>query len=163
MIAMIPDQTALAAAAIVALIAAAFDWRSRRIPNWLSMSALAAGLLFRGLSEGTSGLGDAGAGFVVAVLPLLVLWLIGGGGGGDVKLMAGLSVWLGYQQSVMLLIGSTVGVLVFHCAVMIVRSLRRQSGGLEGKAQLRVAFAIPVCLAAWALVAFDALQHVGHP
>jgi prepilin peptidase CpaA len=158
-----PEQVALAAAAFVALIAAAFDWRSRRIPNRLSVSAFAAGLLFRGLFGGGAGLVDAAAGLAIAVLPLLVLWLIGGGGGGDVKLMAGLSVWLGYQHSVVLLVGSAVAVLVVHVLLVTAGNLKRRRDRTENRPPLRVAFAIPVCLAAWALVALDALQHVTHP
>jgi prepilin peptidase CpaA len=154
-----PEQMALAAAATVALVAAVFDARSRRIPNWLSASALAGGLLFRGLGEGAAGLTDAAAGFAIGALPLLVLWLIGSGGGGDVKLMGALSVWLGYQQSVLLLVGSAVAVLIVHVVVVTWQGLRPHAGG-ERQPKLRIAFAVPVCLAAWVLVATNVLQHV---
>jgi prepilin peptidase CpaA len=157
------NQAALAVAAVVALVAAVFDWRSRRIPNWLSVAALATGLLYRGITTGGAGLSDAAAGFAIAALPLLVLWLIGGGGGGDVKLMAGLSVWLGYQQSIWLLVGSAIGVLLVQTAVVTYRRLHRRREDPAQQPGLRVPFAIPVCLAAWALVAVGALQTVVHP
>lgn len=156
------EQTGLAAVALLALIAAASDWRHRRIPNWLSVSAFLAGLLFRGFSEGGAGLSDAAAGFAVGALPLLLLWLIGGGGGGDVKLMGAVSVWLGYRETVLLLVGSALAVLVVHVCVMAYRSRQLRNSG-EIRPQLRIAFAIPVCLSAWALVAADVVQHVVEP
>jgi prepilin peptidase CpaA len=77
------------------LLAAVIDVRTRRIPNWFTVPVLAAGLLFHSLTGGWGGLLMAIGGFVTGFGILLVLWLTGGGGGGDVKLMGAVGAWLG--------------------------------------------------------------------
>ena len=79
-------------ALIVTLVAAIVDLRSRRIPNWLTMPALAAALLWH-LTQGTWR--QAALGLLLAVAIYLPLWLAGGRGAGDLKLMAALGAWLG--------------------------------------------------------------------
>ena len=85
---------------VLVLTAAATDWRSRRIPNWLTLPALAIAPATHAALGGARGalwscFGLALAGFVY-LLPYLLGWM----GGGDVKLMAaagaitGPQVWL---------------------------------------------------------------------
>ncbi|MBB3112928.1 prepilin peptidase CpaA [Paenibacillus phyllosphaerae] len=82
-------------AALLLMAAFISDVRSMRIPNWLTLPALAAGLLYHvvmgGLSGATAALTGAGAGF----LPLMLLYLLKGIGAGDVKLFAALGAWVG--------------------------------------------------------------------
>lgn len=98
----------VAVVAVFILTAAVLDVRTRRLPNWLTVPMFAAGLLFHGITGGWSGLGFALGGFATGFGILLVLWLIGGGGGGDVKLMGALGAWLGPLLTVMVFLGSTV-------------------------------------------------------
>jgi prepilin peptidase CpaA len=85
----------------VAATAAAFDWRSRRIPNWLTFSGMAAGLGLNTFVFGWPGLKLALEGFGLAVLIYVPLFLLRGMGAGDVKLMAAVGAitgpanWLG--------------------------------------------------------------------
>ena len=76
-------------------VAAVLDYRTRRLPNWLTVGAAVLGLICQIAIGGFSGLGTALGGFAVGFGILLVLWLIGGGGAGDVKFMGALGVWLG--------------------------------------------------------------------
>lgn len=73
--------------------AAVWDIRERRIPNKLTLPVFFAGWIYQAVFHGWSGLGDAGLGFLVGFGVLFALWMVGGGGGGDVKLMGALSVW----------------------------------------------------------------------
>jgi prepilin peptidase CpaA len=79
------------------IVAAAMDWRSRRIPNWLTLglltSGLAQSLAWHGAVTPMQSLLGALAGFGL----LLVLFVLGAVGGGDVKLLAGVGAWLGPQ------------------------------------------------------------------
>ncbi len=76
----------------VILIAAIWDLRFRRIPNWLTLPALLLGVALH-VYLGTWR--EAAFGFFLAVVIYLPLWLAGGRGAGDLKLMAALGVILG--------------------------------------------------------------------
>jgi len=82
-------------AVIVGLAASTEDVLRRRISNWIPLTALAAGLILHTVRNGWRGalaaLAGAAAGFAV----FLVFYLLGGMGGGDVKLMAGFGAVLG--------------------------------------------------------------------
>lgn len=81
----------------VALVASWFDLRERRVPNWLTVGGLVIALLLRapgGLGE--VGLGLAGAGICFALA--LSFFLLGGLGGGDVKLLTTVGAFLGPVQ-----------------------------------------------------------------
>ena len=74
-------------------LAVIFDLRARRIPNTLSVAALVVGLSLRvphGWDSLSWGLTAAFAAFAFG----FVFFLLGGLGGGDVKLMAGLASFL---------------------------------------------------------------------
>ncbi len=82
-------------AVLVGLAAIVDDLWRRRISNWISVTALAAGLIWQlsenGLPGILYGVGGALLGFVV----FLVFYVLGGMGGGDVKLMTGFGALLG--------------------------------------------------------------------
>ena len=85
---MTPSTLSLA----IILIAAVWDIRTRRIPNWLTLTALVLGLALHAW-QGTWR--EAGLGCLLAVVIYLPLFLAGGRGAGDVKLMAALGLILG--------------------------------------------------------------------
>lgn len=92
------------------------DLTTRRLPNVLTVPAFCAGLLFHAVNGfckgGLSGtgqdllfsLGGFGAGFGL----ILILWLIGGSGGGDVKFTGALGAWLGAWLTIQVLVLSAV-------------------------------------------------------
>src|SRR5262245_20601745 len=89
---------ALALAVIVAVFMAAcavIDFRTQRIPNWLTVPAAVTGLVYAAVAPGGVGIGWSLAGFAVGLSLLIVPWLLGGGGMGDVKMLAALGTWLG--------------------------------------------------------------------
>ncbi len=111
-----PSWGIAAAAVIVTSAAAVTDFRCRRIPNWLTLSTFLLGLLFRVGTGGGAGLLDAGLGFVAGFGTLFVLWICGGGGAGDVKLMGALGVWLGGSLTLSVLVLSVVIVCLLSLA-----------------------------------------------
>jgi prepilin peptidase CpaA len=136
-----------------------FDLKVRKIPNGLTVSTFAAALVFYVASQGIPGLGFALGGFAAGFLPLLVLWLIGGGGGGDVKLMGALGAWLGAPVTLIVFFGSAIVALVMMISLIVWRSLARTSPigatGAEAvvtkfdSAQRLVPYAVPVTVMAW--------------
>lgn len=160
--------------------AAVCDLRTKRIPNKLTLPVFGAGLLyqvaFNGLGAGVGhpGLIDAVAAFAAGFGLLWVLWMIGGGGGGDVKLMGALSVWIGFKLTCLVLLVSTLFVIVGTIGVMAYSVLAnglfrtkeaylasgRSPNGLppaaESAAQRQsrrvMGYAPPVALATWLIV-----------
>jgi prepilin peptidase CpaA len=101
------------------LIAAIWDIRSRRIPNWLVFPFLLAGVVVSGVTCGWKGLGQSVLGVLLAALLLGVFYLLGGMGMGDVKLCAAIGAWIWPGQLVMALIGMGLagGVMALGWAV----------------------------------------------
>jgi len=80
---------------IVAVIAGLYDLRYRRVPNWLVLGGLAAGLGLNTWVNGFGGLGTSLKGAGLALLVYLPLYLIRAMGAGDVKLMAAIGSIVG--------------------------------------------------------------------
>jgi prepilin peptidase CpaA len=83
------------AALIIAAAACITDLHSRRIPNWLTFGAAAAAFAFHFSEAGQVGAQQAAAGWVTGLFLFMPLFLLGGMGAGDVKLLAALGAWLG--------------------------------------------------------------------
>lgn len=80
------------------LALAVTDFRTGKMPNWLTFASLVAAFGVRSVSEGQSGLIAALIGMLVVAAVPLVLFLFTRGraiGGGDVKALAGTGAWLG--------------------------------------------------------------------
>src|ERR1700722_11609734 len=73
---------------ILVAIAAVFDIRSRRIPNWLVLAGIIVGLAWNVYSSGWSGLLRASEGLGLGFVLYFPLYLIRARGAGDVKLLA---------------------------------------------------------------------------
>lgn len=82
---------------LVAVAAAWYDVRERRVPNPLTAGGLLVGLGL-GALQGPAGLGLALAGAGLAFLVALPVFMAGGLGGGDVKLLAAVGAFLGPAQ-----------------------------------------------------------------
>jgi len=108
----------------VAVAASAFDLCSRRIPNALTFGAAAIALVVAAAAGGASGLGASLAGLAVGFALWFPIYLLGGIGAGDVKLMAAIGAWLGpalalYAGLYAGIVGGTLGVsfaLAHGCA-----------------------------------------------
>ena len=108
----------------ITLVAAVIDVRTRRIPNWFTVPVLAGGLIFHTVTGGWGGLLTALGGFVTGFGILLVLWLMGGGGGGDVKLMGAVGAWLGAWLTLIVFLLSA-GFAAFFSLVVLLGGLMR--------------------------------------
>jgi prepilin peptidase CpaA len=82
----------------VGIAACIDDLRRRQISNWIPGSAFASGLVLQTVQHGWRGAGSALLGTVAGAGVFLIFYLLGGMGGGDVKLMAGFGALLGVKQ-----------------------------------------------------------------
>jgi len=95
-------------ALLLAMWAGWLDWRLRRIPNWLTLPALGAGLAVNTLAWGWSGTTAAIEGAGLGLALLLPLVLLRGLGAGDWKLMGALGAWLGPGRLTVVLLGTVL-------------------------------------------------------
>jgi len=86
--------------------AALLDWRSRRIPNWLTVPGLLLGIAVHAVLAGWHGTLFALQGAGLAFLILLPLVLLRALGAGDWKLMGAVGAFLGWQLFLFVLFGS---------------------------------------------------------
>lgn len=85
--------------AVLAGVAAAIeDIVRRRISNWIPATAFLAGLLCLAWNRGWRGALSSIGGAVGGLLVFLIFYWLGGMGGGDVKLMAGLGAVVGIER-----------------------------------------------------------------
>jgi prepilin peptidase CpaA len=80
---------------LLAALGAIWDLRTRRIPNWLTLSGLIAGFGLNGVLYGLPGLATAGLGMLTGFGIYLVLFLLHAMGAGDVKFMAAVGSLVG--------------------------------------------------------------------
>ena len=98
------------------------DLRSRRIPNWLSLPFLAAGLVVSFAPKSWHGIGIVPSleGMGLGLLLFGVLAFMGGMGMGDVKLCAAIGAWIGPKQLFVALVltGIAGGIMAVLWAAM---------------------------------------------
>ncbi len=82
-------------AVLVGLAAVIDDLARRQISNWICVAALAGGLGWQAGQYGWTGLAYGLGGAVAGFATFLIFYLLGGMGGGDVKLMTGFGALLG--------------------------------------------------------------------
>jgi prepilin peptidase CpaA len=80
---------------LLSIVMAVGDWRTRRIPNYLTLGGAVAGIVFQTAVLGWTGLVQALLGVFLGLGLLLLPYILGGMGAGDVKALAALGAWLG--------------------------------------------------------------------
>jgi prepilin peptidase CpaA len=158
---------------LFALLCAVLDYRTMKIPNWLTVSAAVIGLGYHTIAPQGIGPLWALAGFAVGFSLLIVPWLLGGGGMGDVKMLAALGTWLGplmvlvaFGGGAILASIGAIGVLVYStvdCGISATqrRYLAARAGSSSDirqetprKIRRVLPFAVPVAIATWLVLAW---------
>lgn len=80
---------------LVALTAAVIDFRRFRVPNKLTFPLCLSGLVFHAIVSGLTGLQFSLVGIAVGFAVLLIFYITGIMGAGDVKLLAAVGAWIG--------------------------------------------------------------------
>jgi len=112
----------LAITTVVMAIALVTDVKSRKIPNWLSMSGIAAGCIVSAMAEGASGFGRSFGGLAAGFAIMLALYSCRVVGAGDVKLFAA----IGALSGAAFVVSVTVYAIVYAGVIGIVLLLLRR-------------------------------------
>ncbi len=112
---------------LVATGAGVFDWRYRRIPNWLTMSGFAAGVAVNTILYRWPGLKAALLGTLLGLGLLLPFVLVRSLGAGDWKLAGALGACLGPRQLLSVLMGTILVAGVMALAVVIWKGRMKQT------------------------------------
>jgi prepilin peptidase CpaA len=112
-------------ATIPAVIAGWTDWRTRRIPNWLTVPALVLGIAANSLALGWYGAKEALLGAGLGLGLLLPFVLIRSLGGGDWKLVGALGAFLGPPRLIAVLVAT---ILVAGAMALVLVIWKRRVG-----------------------------------
>lgn len=104
--------------AAVLVTAVCTDVRLRRIPNWLTVSAAAVGLI---LSVFAGGLGSSLKGLLIGFAAGYILWMLGTFRAGDAKLFAALGALMGLEWLIRCAAWSFVGGAVLGIGLLLVK------------------------------------------
>lgn len=117
-----PTQGAVTIALLMPLAVAVsyYDIRYRRIPNFLVLAALVAGLVVNISFGGVHGLWSSLQGFGLAFVPMFVMHIFGAMGAGDVKLFGAIGSIIGIS-----LVPLTFVVVVMLGAALAIYSMLR--------------------------------------
>ncbi|MGA2234960.1 MAG: A24 family peptidase [Terriglobales bacterium] len=114
-------------AMLVAIGAGFLDWRYRRIPNWLTVSGFAAGIVVNTILCRWPGLKAALLGTLLGLGLLLPFVLFRSLGAGDWKLAGALGACLGPRQLLSVLMGTILIAGVMALAVVIWKGRLKQT------------------------------------
>ena len=163
------DENAIYLVSVFLVVAAWIDGKELRVPNRLTYPFIIAGVITLTLIGGWTGLKMSLVGVFVGMMCLLPLYMIGGMGSGDVKMMMGMGAWLGGQITwdafyVSVIVGAVMGLIMIACtgrwrhhfnnAVMIVSELFRvknpwqiAEAAAERKPRMQLLpYGIPICI-----------------
>jgi prepilin peptidase CpaA len=166
-------------ASIVVLSGAAAYWdvRTGRVPNALTFGAAAAGCMWSAAHGGLAGAGSSVLGWAVGLALFLPFFVLGGMGGGDVKLLAAIGAWAGPAGALQTALWAALAGGVLAVAVAISRRYLREavrnllamaavwrtvgpspvpSMTLGGSQSPRLAYAVPIGIGAIAAILFSA-------
>jgi prepilin peptidase CpaA len=140
-------------AILVGLAASIDDLARRHIANWIPAAALAGGFGWQIGQGGWQGALAALGGTIVGFAVFLVFYLLGGMGGGDVKLMAGFGALLGAGRllEAALWTAGVGGILAVGAIAW--KALRRSLGAkavdTAGEGEASIPYAPAIALGVW--------------
>ena len=153
--------------AILATAAAVLDVRTRKIPNWLTVSGIVVGVACNAFSYSWHGVGESFKGTGLGLALLLPFFLLRSLGGGDWKLVGAVGAFLGPSALLTVLLWAVLSAGVVALVLIIskgrlVQSLRNianmvaallslklpgQEVSLDNPDALKIPFGVPMGLA----------------
>jgi prepilin peptidase CpaA len=108
------------------LVATATDLWKFKVYNLLTLPLFASGVIYHAWIDGWAGLGVSLLGSMFGFFVLLVFYLMGGMGAGDIKLMAAVGAWLGAPLTFVVFVVSSIAAGIYALGLMVAhRQFRR--------------------------------------
>lgn len=125
-----PLAALLEPGAVLALgtLATMWDMRQRIVPNRLNLAGMAAGLALGLVRQGERGLLLSALGLVLAAVAFGLPWLLGGLGGGDLKLAIALGALAAWPLALWTLLAGAVAMALWSTLWALWARLRPGSG-----------------------------------
>ncbi|MES1261460.1 MAG: prepilin peptidase [Acidobacteriota bacterium] len=112
---------------VLVMVAAVYDVRRRRIPNWLTLGGIVAGFGWNACVAGAPGLTRAATGLALGFLLYFPLYLLRARGAGDVKLLAAVGAIAGAGNCFWVFVLTAVLGGVIALALVLFRGRLRQT------------------------------------
>lgn len=106
---------------VVLIVAAVIDGFELKVPNWITFPFVISGWIYSLCAFGWQGLLWSLAGTALGMSILMLFYMIGGMGAGDVKLMGGVGAWIHCTNTWYCIIGFAVTGAVLGIAMVLVR------------------------------------------
>ena len=139
-------------AVVIGLAASIDDLSRRRIANWIPLAALGSGIAWQTAVGGWRGAVGAVLGACAGFAVFLVFYVLGGMGGGDVKLMAGFGALIGIEHLAAAALWSAACGAFLAVGALSVRWLSRRLSRSEapaGPASDSIPYAPAIALGVW--------------
>ncbi len=128
---------------LIAVAASVEDLWRRRVSNVIALTAFVGGLTGQSILRGLEGTWDSLLGTLIGFAVFLVFFLLGGMGGGDIKLMAGFGAIVGSHQIFLAAIMAALVGGVMALLYLLVQKVRRLVKGADASAGALRKEAIP--------------------
>jgi prepilin peptidase CpaA len=110
--------------------AAIVDLRRFKVPNRVTIPLAVCGVMYHTILSGYEGLGFSVAGLAVGYLLLMLFFLIGAMGAGDVKLLAGVGAWLGASNTFLICLVACLAAGIYSLVVFALQGRLAQLASL---------------------------------
>lgn len=140
-----PPEPLQFALVLLVAVAAIYDWRFRRIPNWLVVTGFCSGVSLQTALFGWRGLKEAALGCAAAFAVYFVLFALRAMGGGDVKLMAAIGSMTGPSNWLNIFIlasvlGGIIAVVLILSRGTLTRTLRNVLSAVRNFLRLKAPY-----------------------
>ncbi len=121
------DSFPIALVLAASLIAAATDVWKFKVYNLLTFPLLAFGLIYHGIHGGMPGLAGSLLGALAGFGLMIMLYMMGGMGAGDVKFVTALGAWLGLPLTLYVLIAGCIAAGVYAAVLLVTAASLRET------------------------------------